>query len=403
MGILTRPQRRTCPRPTPCRLGFHRHTLHCILSYTRSPAPVIHTMAAPLAKGLIITASVLVAAGIAFYENEHIREFILNYRRKLAIALHSLGDEINPASDPRNASENDEQAAAEARRRRREEIVRLNRLEMIRQEREEGIAVDLDELVKLGEAGVESDRPGPSSTADRSKSFDALVGADGTLRPAEMAQASGSDTLTTGLRQRAAGARGLDSGTPAANPFDDEAQVLFDRGMIGSSIHSEHELRSRESTRTLSPAPAASPSADSQYFNKDEMTAQIEEAIRRSMQDQTINKSHEDQQSQTSDPPVSVPQSAESSYYYAPPPHLDQPPASPQLHRLSAHRQKILAGLATSIRWPTTMTWTQGAKPLVNHIVWLAWIHQVHGRMWSQKLVMRKGISQRVRARWTHG
>lgn len=86
--------------------------------------------------GLIITASVLVAAGIACYENEQIREWILNSRRKLAIALHSLGEEIDPQSRSQNNSQSNDEEAAEARRNRRHEIIRLNRLDMVKQARE---------------------------------------------------------------------------------------------------------------------------------------------------------------------------------------------------------------------------------------------------------------------------
>jgi hypothetical protein len=291
---------------------------------------------------------VLVAAGIAFYENEHIREFILNYRRKLAIALHSLGDEINPSSQSRNTTDDDPEAAAEARRRRREEIVRLNRLEMIRQAREEGIAVDLDELVKLGEAEAgaeESKATAQPSTADRSRSFDALVGADGTLRQPEMSQASGVDNGPSTMRHRGVGARGFGPEAASANPFDDEAQVLFDREMIGSSVHSDVPRSSRETTRTLSPVSAEPMDTESQYFSEDEMDAQIEEAIRRSMQDQTVNKNPANQEPEEADPPISVPQSTESSYYYAPPPNVHQPPASAQSLYSSAMEAMMQANL----------------------------------------------------------
>lgn len=284
--------------------------------------------------GIIITASVLVAAGIAFYENEHIREWILNYRRKLAIALHSLGDEIHPSARPRSNSQDDDEEAAESRRRRREEIVRLNRLDMIRQARAEGIAVDLDELVKLGEA-EEARALGTSPKTDSHNGFDKLVGADGMLRQPEMSQATGADTGTSGMRYRGAGARGLDAGSAVANPFDDEAQVLFDHELIGesSSLYDEKSHTSRESTRTLSPRPIDETSiAESQYYSEEEMDAQIEEAIRRSMQDQTTNKNpavlSRQPEAMDVDPPISVPEpeSTESSYYYAPPPHVNQPP-----------------------------------------------------------------------------
>lgn len=44
----------------------------------------------------MITVSVLVAAGIAAYENPQIKQWVHLSRRKLAVALHSLGDGISP-------------------------------------------------------------------------------------------------------------------------------------------------------------------------------------------------------------------------------------------------------------------------------------------------------------------
>ncbi|KAL1883467.1 hypothetical protein Plec18167_002471 [Paecilomyces lecythidis] len=84
-------------------------------------------MSAPLAKGLIITVSVLVAAGIAAYENPQVRQWVINSRRKVAVALHNLGDEIHPGeSPPEDISMTEEmgEAAEERRRRAREELMR---------------------------------------------------------------------------------------------------------------------------------------------------------------------------------------------------------------------------------------------------------------------------------------
>jgi len=313
-------------------------------------------MAAPLAKGLIITASVLVAAGIAFYENEQIREWILNSRRKLAIALHNLGEELDPQSRSRSNSQDNDDEAAETRRRRRHEIIRLNRLEMVRQAREEGIAVDLDELMRIG-SDMESPRP---SQADRSRSFDELVGKDGTLRQQEMAQASGADTSISGIRQRGAGIRGLEAGASHANPFDDEAQILFDHDLIGAdSVYSEKQT-SGESTRTLSPDPADETCAsESQYFSEAEMEAQVEEAIRRSLEESAVlsqNESPVATDVMDLDPPVSVPQSTQSSYYYAPPPNVHQVPMSSN----SMYSSAMEAMLEANMHHPPTQNQEDG-------------------------------------------
>lgn len=95
----------------------------------------------------------------------------------------------------------------------------------MRRAREEGVAVDLDELARIGEeyGGVERQRRG----TDRTKSFDELVGDDGMLRGE--AQASGKEEPASGLRKR--GVAGFTAGSAAAvamsNPFDDDA-VLYD-------------------------------------------------------------------------------------------------------------------------------------------------------------------------------
>ena len=175
----------------------------------------------PFATGLIIAASVLVAAGIAIYENPQVRQWIDQSRRKIVVALHSLGDEIQP----RRPSESFDDF--EERKRRREELIRRNRNELIRQAREEGIAVDLDELAKIGteDAACAEKR----SCANRSKSFDELVGSDGMLK--QEAMATGNAVSDNHVRKR--GVAGFTAGTAAAaalmNPFADE-NVLFDVG-----------------------------------------------------------------------------------------------------------------------------------------------------------------------------
>ncbi|KAF1835947.1 hypothetical protein BDW02DRAFT_567549 [Decorospora gaudefroyi] len=176
-------------------------------------------MPAPLAKGLIIAASVLVAAGIAIYESPQVRQWADQTRRKIAIALHSLGDEIQP----RRPSETHDDF--EARKRRRQELIRRNRNELIRRAREEGVAVDLDELARIGDEDAEMAER--RSRADRTKSFDDMVGSDGMLK--DGTKATGMDTSNGHVTKR--GAAGFAAGSAVAaamaNPFSDD-QVLLD-------------------------------------------------------------------------------------------------------------------------------------------------------------------------------
>jgi hypothetical protein len=200
----------------------------------------------PFQTGLIIAASVLVAAGIAIYESPQVRQWVDQSRRKIAVALHSLGDDIHPRR-PSECSED-----FEDRQQRRDELIRRNRNELIRRAREEGIAVDLDELARIGRDDVEMAQRRQRGRTNTSRSFDDLVGSDGTLKKEEAA-ATGTETIIDdGLRKR--GAAGFAAGTTAAgNPFDDEnAHVLFDSDT--DEAHSPQPfpyIESRESSATV--------------------------------------------------------------------------------------------------------------------------------------------------------
>jgi hypothetical protein len=210
----------------------------------------------PFATGLIIAASVLVAAGIAIYENPQVRQWVDQSRRKIAVAIHSLGDDIQPRRQSESSDDFDE------RKRRREELIRRNRNELIRRAREEGIAVDLDELARIGteDAALAERR----SRANRSKSFDELVGSDGMLR--QDATATGAETSNNGARKR--GVAGFAAGSAAAvamtNPFADE-NVLFDVGDDDEApspkpfIYEEPAPRSRSATLEASTPPIEAP------------------------------------------------------------------------------------------------------------------------------------------------
>lgn len=77
--------------------------------------------------------SVLIAAGIAVYENPQVRQWVDNSRRKIAVALHSLGDEIGPRPPPRRSPPDpstrpdESPEAVERRRRARQEILERGR------------------------------------------------------------------------------------------------------------------------------------------------------------------------------------------------------------------------------------------------------------------------------------
>ncbi|KAF2279157.1 uncharacterized protein EI97DRAFT_491900 [Westerdykella ornata] len=180
-------------------------------------------MPAPLAKGIIIAASVVVAVGIALYESPQVRQWVDQSRRKIALALHSLGDEIQPRR-PSECSEDYEV--------RRQDFIRRRRLELIRRAREEGVAVDLDELARIGQDDVEmaARRERRRPTASQ-KSFDDLVGRDGRLKTDDriVEKATGTDIPSSGtVRKRGISGFAAGSAAAAGNPFSDD-QVLFDQ------------------------------------------------------------------------------------------------------------------------------------------------------------------------------
>ncbi|KAI1918316.1 hypothetical protein LOZ66_000039 [Ophidiomyces ophidiicola] len=85
-------------------------------------------MPAPLATGIVITISVLVAAGIVVYENPQIQEWLETSRRKIAMAISSWEENLNPYhSESREDISMTEELGDEAelrRRRIREDIQR---------------------------------------------------------------------------------------------------------------------------------------------------------------------------------------------------------------------------------------------------------------------------------------
>ncbi|KAJ6013700.1 hypothetical protein N7540_008291 [Penicillium herquei] len=87
-------------------------------------------MPTPLAKGILVTVTALVAAGVAVYQSPQFQEWMNTSRRKIAVALHNLGDEIqprdaaSPAQEDISMTEEVGEAAEERRQIARAEIMR---------------------------------------------------------------------------------------------------------------------------------------------------------------------------------------------------------------------------------------------------------------------------------------
>ncbi|KAK5277137.1 hypothetical protein LTR16_010191, partial [Cryomyces antarcticus] len=125
-------------------------------------------MPAPLAKGIIIAASVLVAAGIAFYENPQVREWIEQSRRKIAMALNNLSEDSLPQT-------REEEAAA------REATYNSPEAEERRRQGREYLARRTREMFEMRRRREENKQRG-EATGGMSGSFDTLVNDDGRLR-----------------------------------------------------------------------------------------------------------------------------------------------------------------------------------------------------------------------------
>jgi len=173
--------------------------------------------------GAIVVISVAVAAAIAVYESPQARQFAEDVRRRIAIALHSLGDEINPnppSQPPRfNRPEDAEgflesraepgvDADEESKRRQREELMYWN-------------AVHLEKLEK--EKKLAASRPSNNS---RGSSFDDFLQEDKGAEKGTYVYNTGADVnheAEQGLRNR--GVRGLNRSAVYANPFADENHI----------------------------------------------------------------------------------------------------------------------------------------------------------------------------------
>lgn len=163
------------------------------------------------------------------------REWLDSSRRKIAVALHSLGDDINPPASPSRPDSStrpdDSPEAAERRRRAREEILERGRI--------------LEEKKKKERQGA--------STA----SFDALVNEKGSLK-AEGATTTATETRPeeNSLRIRSTGIHDLEKDAAFANPFADTNEI--DTSSKSNLINIDDDQPtpastqpSRESTATL--------------------------------------------------------------------------------------------------------------------------------------------------------
>jgi hypothetical protein len=229
-----------------------------------------------MASAGVIAISVAVAAAIAVYESPEIRRMAEDLRRRIAIALHSLGENIDPATQTSqeplfNRPEDAEgflrsrgvvgedagiDADDETRRRQREELMYWNAI----RESKEMERKQAEEREKTG--------------SRRGSTFDDFLQADATAEKGTYVYNTGADILgaeSEGLvrRRGVEGVRGLSSAI-YSNPFADEHGVDdFDQEQatslhalspgqdeVMSDIYNATEPDRNGATHTLSPQPA---------------------------------------------------------------------------------------------------------------------------------------------------
>ncbi|CAM1511593.1 Fc.00g091060.m01.CDS01 [Cosmosporella sp. VM-42] len=178
-----------------------------------------------LASGAVVAVSVAVATAIAIYESPELRRYADDVRRKIAFALHQMGDGINPAhreplfNRPEDADgflqsrglapsgEAGVEADEETRRRQREELLYWNSVRLENQEREQ--------------KGKELEQVKPAIT--RGTSFDDFLRQDDAGERGAFVYNTGADVGSgnEGLRHRSEGGRSF----VYANPFADEHSI----------------------------------------------------------------------------------------------------------------------------------------------------------------------------------
>ncbi|KAI1807618.1 hypothetical protein F4811DRAFT_446245 [Daldinia bambusicola] len=189
----------------------------------------------------VVALTVAVAAAVAVYESPELQRMASDLRRRIAIALHALGDSVSPAerenlfNRPEDAEgflrsrgfgvdgEPGVDADDETRRRQREELMYWNAVREGKKEKERNDPEKAD-----------TSRP---RTATRGSSFDDFMQQDSNAEKGTFVFQTGSELQNTDglLRRRGDGARGL-AQSVYTNPFTDEhgidEHIAFENSLV---------------------------------------------------------------------------------------------------------------------------------------------------------------------------
>lgn len=186
--------------------------------------------------GIILLSSLLIAAGVAAYESPEIRAWVEERRRKIAVTLNDIANELDSQRMERrrrfgnedvSTREDDSAEAVQRRRRARQEIM------------ERGLM-------------MEQRRKPTHNRRNTASSFDDMVDSTGKLIGKDvqnMATSVEGPSMEANLRNRRNHTQGIAVGSAIANPFDDELG-----GVIDEKAGMEDELNiQRERSLTFVP------------------------------------------------------------------------------------------------------------------------------------------------------
>ncbi|KAG5980192.1 hypothetical protein E4U55_004300 [Claviceps digitariae] len=194
-----------------------------------------------LASGAVVAVSVAVATAMAMYENPELRRYADDIRRRVAMALHSLGNGIHPSEQgpmfnrPEDAdgflqssrgagAEPGVDADEETRRRQRDELMYWNSMLLQKKmEKEEDTARD----EPLANPSSAQQTCPPDAGTRGTTTFDDFLTRDESAEQGTYIVSTGADVRharRVGLRQRGAFA----SSSVYANPFADENYIDHD-------------------------------------------------------------------------------------------------------------------------------------------------------------------------------
>ncbi|KAL9030610.1 MAG: hypothetical protein Q9196_001291 [Gyalolechia fulgens] len=194
-------------------------------------------------RGIIVSVSLLLAVGLAVYEHPQVKQWVDESRRKIAFALHNLGDDLDPTSTHgRNSSqdastrEDDSPEAVERRRRARQDIMERGRM-------------------------MEEKRRSQQAESTQSRSFDELVDEGGNLK---LGATHGATSATEaqpeqrGLRNRNNEPHRNALYNPCADKSTNGAH-LEDVPTETTSLHTQTQRSRSSSTATLPASPVPPP------------------------------------------------------------------------------------------------------------------------------------------------